>query len=368
MSDNLNRLCNIDITLDNPVQTAAGFDCLLLIGDAPAVPKGEVPDVGVYSNLDEVTDVGWVATGDGAEPIGRAARIAFSQSPRPNKIYIAVRKLADIDQDNVLEDISVTLDRALDTSGWYVICPCGLEETEYTDIAEWTEAREKIFAFTTMSTTNPVGKLFYRSFGVYGKPLVSMEDTAIPKDNYYAHVAMTAKCLCYESGSETWANMVVNGIAESTLVSTTINTLETQSLSYIIKVGNKIITQGAKTAAGEWIDLIRFRDWLHVDMAQRVCNLLISNPKIPYTDNGITAVENQMVASLKEGQTRGGIAEKEFDDMGEEIPGYKTMVPLASSLTSAQRASRTLKDCKFKARIAGAIHMVEITGSLTYTF
>ena len=58
MSDNLNRLCQIDITLDNPVQTSAGYDCLLLIGDAPKTPKNDVPKVGVYTNLDEVKDGG----------------------------------------------------------------------------------------------------------------------------------------------------------------------------------------------------------------------------------------------------------------------------------------------------------------------
>ena len=44
---------------------------------------------------------------------------------------------------------------------------------------------------------------------------------------------------------------------------------------------------GGKTGGGEWIDVIRFRDWLQNDMQVRVVNLLIVNPKIPYTDNGI---------------------------------------------------------------------------------
>ena len=35
-------------------------------------------------------------------------------------------------------------------------------------------------------------------------------------------------------------------------------------------------------------------------------------------------------------------------------------------LTSTQKASCILKDCKFSARIAGAIHVVEIKGCLTY--
>lgn len=368
MSDNLNRLCQIDITLDNPVQSTSNYDCLLLVGDAPKTPKTDVPKVGVYSNLDEVKDIGWVAEGDDAEPIGRAARIAFSQSPRPNQIYIAVRQdKADADPGTP-EKITDTLDRALDTDGWYAICPCGIEESEYKTIGEWTETQAKIFVFSTTATENPVGSLLYRSMGIYAKHLADAELSEIPADNLYVHVALAAKCLSYDAGSETWANMVLNGITPASISSNVINTLKAQNLSYVIEVGGKIISQGGLTAAGEWIDIIRFRDWLQNDMAQRVCDLFIRNPKIPYTDTGITAVDNCMQAALKAGQVRGGIAESEYDELGQEVPGYKTWVPLASSLTSAERASRVLKNCKFSARLAGAIHMVEITGSLTYNF
>lgn len=370
MSDNLNRLCKIDITLDNPVQTTAGFDHLLLIGPAPS-NKGTSPsDVGVYSNIAEVTEAGWKAEGEGADPIGRAARIAFSQSPKPDHIYIAIRKEVKKGpepegSEMVPEGIADTLNRAVEMPGWYVICPCGIAESEFKTIAEWTEPREKIFAFTTMETTNPVGLLNYRSFGIYGKEQVN---AAAPDDNNYAHVALVAKCLNYDAGSETWANQVLNGIKPANINSTTIQTLKEQRLSFVTSVGGKIISQGGQVSAGEWIDLIRFRDWLQNDMAARICNLLIQNPKIPYTDRGITAVENQMIASLKAGQARGGIAETEFDDLDKPIPGFETIMPLASKLTAADRASRVLKDCRFRARIAGAIHMVEIDGSLTYTF
>lgn len=371
MSDNLNRLCQINISLDNPVQSSSGYDCLLLVGDAPATAKdgATLYPVGIYTNLDEVTDMGWVAEGDDAEPIGRAARIAFSQSPRPNQIYIAIRQQVAVQGEAMAteaEPITTTLARAEETPGWYVICPCGMEEGEYKTIAEWTESRNYVFAFTTLGDTNPVGDLFYRSFGFYGKTVESAEE--VPEDNKYAHVAAVSKCLHYDAGAETWANQVVNGITAATLSGTMISKLNAANLSYIIKVGGKTITQGGKTSAGEWIDLIRFRDWLQNDMAQRVCDLLIRNPKIPYTDSGIAAVENQIIASLKAGQVRGGIAESEFDEMDQEVPGYKTTMPLASSLTASERASRVLKNCKFWARIAGAIHMVEIEGSLTYTF
>ena len=101
-------------------------------------------------------------------------------------------------------------------------------------------------------------------------------------------------------------------------------------------------------------------------MQTRIVNLLVVNPKIPYTDEGIGLVENQMLASLKEGQKYGGIAPEEYDSDGNSLPGYTTSVPLAAEISSTDKASRILKDCKFSARLAGAIHAVEVSGCLTY--
>ena len=112
--------------------------------------------------------------------------------------------------------------------------------------------------------------------------------------------------------------------------------------------------------------MIRFRDWLKNDMQVRVVNLFIMNTKIPYTDEGIALIHNAMIASLKRGQVMGGIARDEFDDDGVRISGFATSVPLASSLTASEKASRILRGCKFRARLAGAIHFAEIKGSLTY--
>ena len=60
------------------------------------------------------------------------------------------------------------------------------------------------------------------------------------------------------------------------------------------------------TLSGEWIDVIRFRDWLKADMQTRVFQVLKSNRKVPFTDSGIGLVEGAMERSLKEGQDIGG--------------------------------------------------------------
>ena len=516
MSKNYDLIATVDIDIASPLVDDTSFDNLLIMGPAP---KGETlaPDVGVYASLEEDEDAGFVSTGDGADPVGVAARVAFSQSPRPTQVYIAVQKpseeaqgaaetikeaneivnetisaagnvtgctitfnedarrlhivlegpisgvnntelvekltakgytvsvdgavitgLEDLSKlpifaeiaamekgsedinlvvsveregalpvsygvtvsypdtkknrtmaldnasaedepidspDKVLEAPATTIARALEMSGWYVLCTAGVDPALYEEIAAYIETQEKMFCYTEMAffgagedgeNKPSVGNVYFRSMGIYGRESTKQADEDVPDANWYMNVAWVAKWLNYESGSETAAFKVLASVYPSSLTSTEMKALAEANLNYFITVGNKNISMNGKVVGDEWADIIRFRDWLKNDMQVRVVNLFIVNPKIPYTDSGIALVQNQMLASLKAGQDVGGIAEDEFDEDGNTIPGYQTSVPLSATISASDKASRRLTGCKFKARLAGAIHFAELTGSLTY--
>lgn len=372
MSSNLDRIARVDISLDTPISNEASFDHILIIGPAPLNPKEgvEIPTVGVYNSLNEITELGFLATGDGADPVGVAARVAYSQSPRPHEVYVAVvgKTVGEGGEVTAMKAVDV-LNEALATNGWYCICPVGLEDSEVAEIIQWTETQNKICGYIDDDPEAPIVTtgLYLRSYGVYPKVTEDQLWNDVPAENKYGMaVAMAAKAMHYHAGEETWALKALAAVTPSKLSSNFINKLTKANLSYVLTVASKNVTMGGKTNYGEWIDVIRFRDWLQNDMQVRVVNLLIVNPKIPYTDNGIGLVENQMLASLKDGQKFGGIAPTEYDADGNANQGYVTSVPLASELTSSQKASRVLENCKFSARLAGAIHLVEISGSLTY--
>lgn len=372
MSSNLDRIARVDISLDTPISNEASFDHILIIGPAPLNPKEgvEIPTVGVYNSLNKITELGFLATGDGADPVGVAARVAYSQSPRPHEVYVAVvgKTVGEGGEVTAMKAVDV-LNEALATNGWYCICPVGLEDSEVAEIIQWTETQNKICGYIDDDPEAPIVTtgLYLRSYGVYPKVTEDQLWNDVPAENKYGMaVAMAAKAMHYHAGEETWALKALAAVTPSKLSSNFINKLTKANLSYVLTVASKNVTMGGKTNYGEWIDVIRFRDWLQNDMQVRVVNLLIVNPKIPYTDNGIGLVENQMLASLKDGQKFGGIAPTEYDADGNANQGYVTSVPLASELTSSQKASRVLENCKFSARLAGAIHLVEISGSLTY--
>ena len=129
---------------------------------------------------------------------------------------------------------------------------------------------------------------------------------------------------------------------------------------------NVAITQNGKTSAGEWIDVIRFRDWLQEEIMVNVFNVLINRDKIPFTDGGIGIIEAQINSALKLGQQRGGITPDEYVEDGNINKGYVINVPLASNISANTKAQRLLEDVTFTARLAGAIHAINISGSLTY--
>lgn len=344
----LDRLVNVKISISSAVPDSTSFNYLLIVGAAPLQsPEEAPPDVGVYYSFDDVTNAGWKISDD---KVAKAAYVAFANGA--DKIYIAVRKVTA----STPEDIETTLARALTVDGWYGIAIVDEKEGDIAKASTWTETQEKIFCFATTETTNPAGTQAMRSIGIY---------TDSTGYNPFIHVAALAKCLGYDAGSETWAYKTLAQITSVSLSNSQIDTLDGQSLNYYLACAGRNILLTGKVCGGEWIDTIRFRDWLHNDMQKRIYNLLCTSAKVPYTNAGISLIENQMISSLKQGQIQGGIANTEYDSEGTEIPGYTVTVPNAVDVPDADKATRTLNNCKFTARLAGAIHLVKITGTLT---
>ena len=212
-----------------------------------------------------------------------------------------------------------------------------------------------------VSTTN-----YFRSFAVYGGGVPDVEET--PDENYYISLAMMAKCFGYDPGSETWGLKQLAAVYPCKLSTDMKKYCDGNYVTYFTTYAKKNVTSsmGGKVLGNEWIDTIRFRDWLKNDMQERVFNLLVLNTKVPFTDEGITAIEGKMEESLKVGQKVGGVAPTEYDEDDNEIPGYTIIVPSSASMSDAEKASRQLTGCKFTAKLAGAIQVVNINGNLVY--
>ncbi len=102
--------------------------------------------------------------------------------------------------------------------------------------------------------------------------------------------------------------------------------------------------------SGEYIDIIRGVDWSEARIQELIYQVLINNIKVPFTDDGIQAVDSQLKAALQEGIDVGLYA------------SYETTVPLAADVSATDKGNRLLPDVEFVAILAGAINKVQVNG------
>lgn len=388
MTNSYNQIANVTIDVATTIADETSFDSILIVGPAPAVAPATAPaPVKSYSSLEEVSAAGWAINDDNtanpavvADPVGVAARVAFSQNPSPSHIYIAVLQTSTTTENDqtvtVTEAPESAVARAMATPGWYVVCPAGIENNKLSALAAYIEDQEKMMVYTELgffgTGTNganqaTVNSPLSRTVAVFGKESSTQTAANIPTENKYANVAFAVAWLANESGSETAAFKRVSVVKPAELSEAELTNLKDGHISYLTTIGGKNITMIGQVLSGEWCDIIRFRDWLKNDMQVSVASLFLANAKIPFTDGGISLVQNAMEASLQRGQDIGGIAETTYDNEGNELLGYQVIVPPASNVSDSDKKARKLSNCKFVARLTGAIHFAELKGSLTYS-
>lgn len=366
-----NRLDDIiqsEINISNPVVSEESFDKVLIVVPVPKTKPKPSQETKVTTAISDAKDL--FAYGFVAEDIAyKAAAVAFSQNPRPNEILVCVRKDTAPSGSPIYENIAETLKRAAKEKYFY-----GFHITSFKDAADvkaavtWAEDNEKLFGFEYSEIGScPVTNFnFYRSFGVFSGLADGFTAEDQPEENVYAALALMAKCFGYRAGTETWHLKELSRIVPTVLSQEQKNTLEEKNINRFLRYANTNCSVGGKVLAGEWIDVIRFRDWLKANIQTSCFNVVKANPKLPFTDAGIGLIEGAVRSVLSEGQSIGAISPTEFDKDGNEVPGFAVKSPKALDFGENERKSRKLTGCEYSARLAGAIHLVEIKGCLTF--
>lgn len=263
------------------------------------------------------------------------------------------------------------LDAILDEDNrWYGLVMTERVKQTQLDAAEWTEANDRLFLTATdeadaLNPSNTTDLISTLKNTRYFRTAVLYHTNAATE---YPDAAWAGRVFTIKPGGETWALKQLASVTPSPLTST-------QKQTVVNKGGNTFefyqeqiaLTNPGKVAAGEWIDVIRFRDWLKDTIQVNMTQMMINRDKVPYTDAGIQLCVNNLRKSLQEGQNVGGIAPDELDASDNTVPGFVITYPRSVELAPSIKASRVLS-LGFTARLAGAIHVVEITGALAYEF
>jgi hypothetical protein len=141
-----------------------------------------------------------------------------------------------------------------------------------------------------------------------------------------------------------------------------ITQLKNESVKYYIEMGGRNVMLDGVTASGEYIDIVIFVDWVTARITERVFALLANSPKLPYSDTSVNLVCGEILAVLQDGVNAGGLLAGDPDN---DIPAPTATGPKVADVDPVDRAARRLPDIEFSARLAGAIHVVSISGKLS---
>lgn len=263
---------------------------------------------------------------------------------------------ADVTADpGVVTDLT---DCIAEDDDWYGLVLDSNSKAEVVAMAADIEARIKLFVFNTSdsacwdpaSTTDVFKTLktsgYARTIGLFSyKKLLN-----------YSGAAWMGNRFPYNPGSDTWAHKTLKGVQVDTLSSGKVNAILAKRASVYTEVAGVSITQFGKSFSGEWADVTRFIDWLRSEIQIRCFALLINNQKIPYTDAGIDLVKAVIQGALDAGVKAGGLAAD---------PAPYVEAPLAADVDATTKASRVLPEVAFYGTLAGAIHQLEIQGTLS---
>lgn len=256
-----------------------------------------------------------------------------------------------------------------ENADWYGVVLASRVEADILDTAEWVESNGCLFGVSSAQA------------GILDAAIeTDLASKCQQKQYFRTHVwfhgaaatealeaAVMANRFTYYPGGETWANARLSGITYDNLSEGQALAAHAKNANTFEQMRNFAITQNGKVAAGEWIDVIRGRDWLAEQVKINVATQLINaNGKVPFTDDGIQILANGLRQALLLGQSRGLIAPDEIDSAGNKIPGFVITVPRSMNISANDKANRILRDLKFSARLAGAIHVADIKGNLTY--
>ncbi len=275
----------------------------------------------------------------------KAAQLIFSQSPRVERLKIGRIK----GQEDIASAFSAICSEDEDFYGVLFPNEGAAYGADAELLANIIAQKRMILGLDVNNTNQHIAANFKsnnndRVFCIYS-----------PNDNYLASAWM-GKMLPEAPGASSWAFRELKEVKAYALSSSQASELEKNNINRYLGIKGVGVTLDGKMASGKFIDITHGIDWLHVRIQERLFRLLVLNKKIPYTLKGIDLVRCEIIAQLKEAVYQGVLA-------GDPEPQVST--PTIDEVDEQSRGDRVLPKIRFSGRLAGAIHKIEIHGTVT---
>lgn len=255
-------------------------------------------------------------------------------------------------------DTALTAILAAGGKSWYGLVLCSRTQTDIQVAAAWVEAQPYGYIFLGCSQDSAVLTNVATDVASVLKAATYLRSAYLWSDDqaHFPEAAWLGEEFPKQPGSSNYAYKSLIGVTatiQSVLTDSKIAILEGKNGNYYLSVGGVPVTQKGMMAGGQWIDVVVGRDWIKANIQQDIFTLMTIMPKIGFDDPGIGALANVLRGVLKRAKN------------ANIISSFDIAVPLASSFSSGQKATRVLPSIPWTATLTGAINNLTINGSLT---
>lgn len=270
-----------------------------------------------------------------------------------------------IKQTHTVSDIDDDLtDILLADGGWYEVHTLYNSNDYVKDVAAWVEANKRLYVFdvnetdsitttyTATVSTDTLAQLmdlgYARTMGAYH-----------PRPSAQFAAAWMGRWLPTDPGKATAKYKTLAGVEAVVLSATHRNNLVARrSNSYQGVAGRNITWEGTVfSTTYKFLDVVRNLDWVEDDLLKGIFGALAGADIVPYTPEGIAMIEAQVRATMTRAVAKGIFS---------KTPVPVVTAPEFEDIDDTDKEDRTLRDVKFEAKLAGAIHKVLTVGSVTF--
>lgn len=177
----------------------------------------------------------------------------------------------------------------------------------------------------------------------------------------YLDAALIGNTANLTVGSVTWKGRpnLIGITAQKLMVSNLEEIHKAGGLAYVEKAGIPQTSEG-KTISGEFIDSLHGDHWIKSNIESRLQRLLSNTDKITFDSNGIALLRNELTTVFEEAFSNGII-----DVVDETGNGNYSITALQrTDLKPEDIAARNYKGLSFTYKRSGAIHSVDVSGTI----
>ncbi|GHU69894.1 hypothetical protein FACS1894184_14600 [Clostridia bacterium] len=247
---------------------------------------------------------------------------------------------------------------------WYCFCTDRHDDATISALAQWAEASEpteneldagaednrKIYFCWTPSKTSGISNR--RTIVIY-----------TPDENECADAAYLGNVGPFYPQSATWKFKRPQGMVYHTLSESDRNLLIEDNINFLTREYKREYMKEGVCADGEYIDVQMGADWIARHMREELYDCLLTNPKVPFTDEGFALIGSCVMNVLTQATRLGIIARESGGVKGM----YTVNIPLRQDATDDQARERRMPDITWDAQLEGAVHHVKVTGTLRAT-